>query len=192
MSFDPMDLELYRKAPPPFDERSRVEYLDQQLRNIERSINHLVTAVEQLQAELTLTNADVDALQAPGIFAAWQTSGQSIPHATSTKLNYHSSGPSDGFNTSTDKYTPTVAGYYLVGGDLTFNSIVGSNNALELYKNGAFYAKIAQGALYTSSGSLLVYANGTTDYYEMYAYQSTGGSINTSSATFWGYFVRSA
>lgn len=53
-TFTPTDLEVYKRTLPPPNEAARQEYLDQQLRSIERSIQHLVTAVQQLQEEIDL------------------------------------------------------------------------------------------------------------------------------------------
>jgi prefoldin subunit 5 len=61
-AFVPLDIETYKKTYPPVDEQSRVEYLDQQLRSIERAINHLTRATQQLQDEQALIWSALNAL----------------------------------------------------------------------------------------------------------------------------------
>lgn len=52
--FEPLDTLPYKRTMPPQQEESRKEYLDQQLRALERSVQHLVLAVQQLQEEIDL------------------------------------------------------------------------------------------------------------------------------------------
>lgn len=61
-TFTGLGLENYQKRLIPRDEQSRVEYLDEQLRRIERSIGHLNAAVEQLQDEMALIWTELVAL----------------------------------------------------------------------------------------------------------------------------------
>lgn len=55
-------LEPYIKRFMPDQEPSRVEYLDAELRKLERSISHLNTAVIQLQDEMALIWTELVAL----------------------------------------------------------------------------------------------------------------------------------
>lgn len=57
-SFTPKDITGYRKTFPPVNPTSQVEYLDQQLRNIEKTLNTLLGVVNQLQG---VYNRTVDA-----------------------------------------------------------------------------------------------------------------------------------
>ena len=75
-----------------------------------------------------------------------------------------------------NRFTPTVAGKYLLIANLTWNgvSITDADNLhLHIYKNGAVLAHntiIATGADgQTHSVSIIDDANGTTDYYEVFA-----------------------
>ncbi len=61
-TFTGLGLENYQKRLIPRDEQSRVEYLDEQLRRIERSIGHLNAAVTQLQDEMALIWTELVAL----------------------------------------------------------------------------------------------------------------------------------
>jgi hypothetical protein len=92
------------------------------------------------------------------------------------------------YDTSTSRFTPTVAGYYQVSSTVTV--ALNSTAALALtilYKNGA---ALKGGALSvgTSSGfprstvSSLIYMNGSTDYLESYVYGTAGGNFSTNAA----------
>lgn len=61
-TFSPKQTSPYRKAFLPADEASRTEYLDQQFRAIERSIKLLTDSVIQLQQEVPLLWAALNAL----------------------------------------------------------------------------------------------------------------------------------
>ena len=84
------------------------------------------------------------------------------------------------YNTTTERYTPTVAGYY------QFSASVGRNTDINLflvsfYKNGAEDSRGSFGGDYTSAVTVssLIYMNGTTDYIEVYVYNGSGtGSIH--------------
>jgi len=90
------------------------------------------------------------------------------------------------FNTTTNRFTPTKAGYYLVTAScaLTFgagghpNTI---NHYIKVYKNGSTYAlgnhnrystSTSEWFYGTQSCTTLVYMNGSTDYLEAYVYSS--------------------
>jgi len=88
------------------------------------------------------------------------------------------------------RFTPTVAGYYQFSWALNFNdastSLTQAYSALykngALFKIGADYNSTAT-AQFGSTGGVLVYLNGTTDYIELYGYAvGTTPSISGSSA----------
>jgi hypothetical protein len=117
-------------------------------------------------------------------FSAYASSGQSISNTTFTKLQFQTEefDTNSCYDNSTNyRFTPTVAGYYQVNGAVGFN--FSSNNiGLHIYKNGSRYRDMV--VICNSNGvspsiSSLVYLNGSTDYVEMYVYQSSGGSATT-------------
>jgi len=117
-------------------------------------------------------------------FSAYASSGQSISNTTFTKLQFQTEefDTNSCYDNSTNyRFTPTVAGYYQVNGAVGFN--FSSNNiGLHIYKNGSRYRDMV--VICNSNGvspsiSSLVYLNGSTDYIEMYVYQSSGGSATT-------------
>ena len=81
------------------------------------------------------------------------------------------------FDTNSDfassKFTPTVAGKYLITVTVGWDSVVsGDTLFLKLYKNGALHLQqlfIAGSTAAAQSISLVVDANGSTDNFEIYA-----------------------
>ncbi len=137
-------------------------------------------------------------------FHVYYTSAASISTATTTKLVFTSKtyDTANCFDTSTSRFTPTVAGYY----QLTFcgqSDYQSSGRAISyIYKNGSVIAFTEENLNAPSSTypsrfvSSLLYANGTTDYFEVYVRQESGGSksvYDTASGTYFcGFLARSA
>jgi hypothetical protein len=89
------------------------------------------------------------------------------------------------YDTTTGRYTPTVAGYYQINGQV---AVGGSNGEIiaAIYKNGAAYknGNRAPSGAASSNVSSIVYFNGTTDYVELYIfYTGSLTSLATGSTT---------
>jgi hypothetical protein len=134
-------------------------------------------------------------------FSAYCSSTQSISAATNTKIQYQTEewDTNNNFdNTTNYRFTPTVAGYYQISGSINFQSAPTSISLLSIYKNGSEFKRCFQtnASIYGINGSAVVYCNGSTDYIELYCYQSGGGAINTSVGNALTYFqaamIRSA
>jgi hypothetical protein len=129
-------------------------------------------------------------------FSAGRTTDQSVSAATYTKVLY----TTEDFDTNncfaSSTFTPTVAGYYQINVQLGFNST--GESLVLLYKNGAIHrsGNDLVGTVYGLVLSTLVYANGTTDYFEVYGYPGAGttfyGSGNGSTTYFQGFLARAA
>ena len=102
--------------------------------------------------------------------------------------------------TTNYRFTPTVAGYYQVNGNVELAGTGVLQCSAAIYKNGSTYC---QGSFVntsttdtTSQVSTLVFLNGSTDYIELYAYNSASSSsiIGTSphQTTFSASLVRGA
>ena len=113
----------------------------------------------------------------PAFFASL-SGNQAITSATFTKVTanveYYDTG--NMYDSTTNyRFTPTVAGYYQFSWATScFNTTSPTRGFSSLWKNGAVWLygsdyPPAQG-VGTSSGSGLVYMNGSTDYVELYAY----------------------
>jgi hypothetical protein len=140
-------------------------------------------------------------------FNAYISSNQSLTSGVTTKiaLNAEFFDTANCFDSTTNyRFTPNVAGYYQLNLPLLAYSSASNitSVAVFLYKNGSSitYQQTLLPATILASACLstVVFANGTTDYFEMYANVAgtgifvsggTGGSVTT---TFSGAFVRSA
>jgi hypothetical protein len=134
------------------------------------------------------------------------SASQTVTSGVSTKIQLDTEDfdTNSNFDTSTYKFTPTVAGYYQISCSLRgTGTSTNTQTAVTLYKNGSPYIN----AVSTSSSgtqfpafSTLIYMNGTTDYIEFYGnVNGTGtltfGRINAdNSYAIWasGCLVRSA
>jgi len=102
-------------------------------------------------------------------------------------------------NFSNNRFTPTVAGYYLITGTISTPSQNNSGFLAVLFLNGLIYsfgsAQTAGNAV-RSSVSDIVYMNGTSDNVELIGYHNSSTTINintgSSQTYFSGYLVRSA
>lgn len=102
---------------------------------------------------------------------------------------------------SSSRFTPNVAGYYIVNVCLNVNFWNGTIFSALVYKNGSIYQSGQTAYPQTVGGvrasiSTLVYLNGTTDYIEGYGYQYNASSSNVVTAsqntTFSACLVRAA
>lgn len=132
-------------------------------------------------------------------FSAYQTITQSISNSTATKVTFDVEEYDTNNNFSSSRFTPTVAGYYQVNSNVGWGFTTGLA-LVDIYKNGSLYkyGSFSTGTAIgcSASCSALVYMNGTTDYLEIFTFQLTGLSNNTTAASYATYFqasmVRSA
>lgn len=102
-------------------------------------------------------------------FAAHSTAGPVAPVGWN-KVSL----PTKDFDTAncvdaTGKFTPTVAGYYLITAQINLTASQSQIGAA-VYKNGVIQLSGSSTAGWASSVSGVVYLNGTTDYVELFAY----------------------
>ena len=100
------------------------------------------------------------------------------------------------YNTSTGKFQPTVAGYYLLVGAAYYSSsgIIASYVGSSLMRNGAEIFTAAQG---TSSSVIypvievtgIVYLNGSTDYVQLGTKHNASGTATNVGADFSGHLL---
>jgi len=139
-------------------------------------------------------------------FSAYLLSSQTVSSATWTKIAFN--GESWDTNNNYDKdtnyrFTPTVAGYYQVNVCVgPYGSGEPSRAQVGLYKNGSIYLRLWDVQIAASgswangtSGSGLVYLNGSTDYIEVYIYLTVKSGTPTiestvSATSFSGVLVR--
>jgi hypothetical protein len=130
-------------------------------------------------------------------FSAWQSSQQTLSANTYTKINFQTEEFDTNNNFASSRFTPTVAGYYQLTTCITVGASA-TNIILVIYKNGSsfkwgFYNG-GVGTLNACNMSTLVSANGSTDYYEVYASFGTGQVVDANSehTYFQGCLVRAA
>jgi hypothetical protein len=151
----------------------------------------------QIKGDATSTfGSDIDVTgnvvtDAP-IFGAWQDTAQTLSTSTFTKLTFTTEEFDTNNNFASSRFTPTVEGYYLITGAFGISSMNGPQ-ILSIYKNGSEFKRgslRSDGA--TASGrhttvSTIVYANGSTDYFELYGYQASGSNATTRNVQRWTY-----
>jgi len=104
--------------------------------------------------------------------------------------------PGGWFVDATDRITPTVAGVYVVGSTVNLSANAGAISYLTTLKNGATIVSKNTSNLATAGANSshstfgLVSMNGSTDYLNAVVFQSSGGSINMTSKTFYAYLLR--
>lgn len=114
---------------------------------------------------------------------------------TKVKLAAEDFDQSGWFDTATYRFTPQVAGIYRLGGCIRLVDALGDGDALILrvYKNGSEAKQIAydrqSGTLpFAVAGSALLAANGSTDYFELWAEQGFSSARRLSSGAALTYF----
>ena len=140
-------------------------------------------------------------------FSAYVSANQSVSSGVNTKvaLNAEFFDTASCFDSTTNyRFTPNVAGYYQLNLPLLAYSSSSQITAagVLLYKNGTqiTYQQTNMSATVIASACLstVVYANGTTDYFEMYASVTgtnvfvSGGTGTNVTTTFSGSLVRAA
>ena len=123
-------------------------------------------------------------------FLVTRSGSQSVPATTSTKIEWNVETIDTANNFASNRFTPTTAGYYL------HNVIVGGAQnddmtVLVLKKNGSTDYYLFDGDItdaYSVGGSITLYANGSSDYFEVFLYHGGTGSKNVTSVSHWSGF----
>jgi hypothetical protein len=149
-------------------------------------------------------------IDGPAFMATDGGSSQSCANNTNVKLTFTSEqfDTNSCYDAANSRFTPNVAGYYLVFTFFAGQVTAAQNQAWTtmVYKNGSLYGPGTSNNVVTMRnaidwgslgvrGQQLAYCNGTTDYIEIYAYQydySAGASKNATEKVFGGYMVRGA
>jgi hypothetical protein len=122
------------------------------------------------------TSAGYKPATAPA-FSAYSSAIRTISSGVWTKVIFDTErfDTNSNYDTSTYRFTPTVAGYYQVNFGLDVGtSASASQSVCSIYKNGSYYSSgvnlSGSVTFYGNSISSLVYCNGSTDYIEAYIY----------------------
>ena len=114
-------------------------------------------------------------------FGAYLNANQTIGTGTSTKITFNSEywDTDSKFNTSDNRFTPTVAGKYFFYSTLRFDNGTAMEVSIQMYKNGADFIKV-RFRQNTSVETLQVSGvidMDTDDYVEIYGRHEQGGDI---------------
>jgi len=142
---------------------------------------------------IALGSGDVQSNFLYPAFYARASSSQDLSNNTTVKLeldteDYDTNNDYD--NTTNYRFTPSVSGkYWLFGSTNISGGAINTLAQLLIYKNGsvhrvALHRYAGDGDLIPTVGGL-VEANGTTDYFELYAKQNTGSTRNTFTDATW-------
>lgn len=128
-------------------------------------------------------------------FRAYATAASTINSGVFAQVNLQAESFDTNSNFASSRFTPTVAGYYLFTGTVTFAAQIAGVLAA-IYKNGAessIGAPQASDSLRSNVTDIL-YMNGSSDYVELRAYQASGiaRSTATNGTYLSGCLIRSA
>ena len=155
---------------------------------VANDVVEIFSAVARTVADVyTQTQSDARfAIKSGPAFSVSQTSGQSFPNSTFTKVVWNSTKNFDTascFDAVTNhRFTPNVAGYYQLNGNISFAGASVGASQINIYKNGVAVAGGSGIMNNTQIGgqvaiASLIYLNGTTDYVELWGWQNSGGSL---------------
>ena len=132
-------------------------------------------------------------------FFAFMNGNQVLSNNSYTKLEMDAEvyDTDSTYNVSNYRFTPTVAGYYIIGVMFRIDSgDDGTDTRAAIYKNGSSYHQDVAGKVDVTTRKIvqIVYLD-ADDYVEAYGYQNTGGnqtvngnsSFDTVCGTFYGY-----
>ena len=113
----------------------------------------------------------------PTFSAYLASSGGSIANATFTKLIFDTELWDTNSYFASSRFTPLVAGYYQINAAYQWAS--SSAGFITIMRNGNEYKRgeWSSSAQQDHSCSGIVYCNGSSDYVEIYAYQTSGGNV---------------
>jgi hypothetical protein len=110
-------------------------------------------------------------------FSATPTSTSQTPTAsTFTKVTLGTELFDTNNNFTSSTFTPTVAGYYQINCNIDMNGSV-ARLIISIYKNGTEWCRGFDVNATSLSGSVsqIMYLNGSTDYVELYTFNTSGG-----------------
>jgi len=136
-------------------------------------------------------------------FSAYSNLQQSVTSSTFTKVqcNVEEFDTNSNYDNATNyRFTPTVAGYYQINGEVSGAGATFTRLIIMLYKNGVLYKSGYDVGGNPNKGNVssIVYFNGSSDYVELYVYMvgttlAVQGTGSDPSASFFnGAMVRSA
>jgi hypothetical protein len=122
-------------------------------------------------------------------FSAYLTSAQGFSNSTFSRMVGWTENFDTNNNFASNRFTPTVAGYYQVNGQVAMGGTDVGFTQIAIYKNGGQYSSGSTMTNNFTVGAMcmvsdVIYLNGSTDYVELWAWQNSGGSLATQSGLF--------
>jgi hypothetical protein len=129
-------------------------------------------------------------------FRAYIDIGQAITSGSQQKVTFGTETFDTNSNFSSSRFTPTVEGYYQLNATVRIaGTATNGEYMLVIWKNGSEYARGHNGSgteigasFYSLQVSDIAYANGSSDYFEIYIQQTSGGNRDTTAGAFISYF----
>lgn len=137
-------------------------------------------------------------------FRAYVATGQAITSGSQQKVTFGTENFDTDSCFASSRFTPNLEGYYQLNAVVRIDGPSSTGEYLIIiYKNGSEYARGTNGqgtevasSFYSMSISDIAYANGTTDYFEIYIQQTSGSNKNTTAGSaishFSGCMIRGA
>jgi len=127
-------------------------------------------------------------------FSTYLSANFSLSFNANTKVTFDTEDFDTNNNFASNRFTPTVAGYYQisVGFGLTAAQTSSLSLIVYIYKNGASVGQaIGTGAASFpgSAVSKLIYFNGSTDYVEAYAYTNVAAGVTIQGGSAFSFFT---
>jgi len=147
-------------------------------------------------ATLTVPSGGLSGQNYPA-FRAYRSTSQAIPSSTFTKIQFDTEtfDTDSAYDNSTNyRFTPQVAGKYFFTTTIRMVGISTiTNYQVFLYKNGSIHTRFANGGTHaanpSNSVSDIVTMNGSTDYVEVFVYQTYGSDRDIDNGTNNTYFL---
>jgi hypothetical protein len=129
-------------------------------------------------------------------FRAYIDSGQAITSGSQQKVTFGTETFDTNANFASSRFTPTVEGYFQLNATVRIDGTSSTaEGMITIWKNGSEYARgnntsgAEQGTnFYSMQVSDIAYANGSSDYFEIYIQQGSGGNRNTTAGSNISYF----
>ena len=157
-----------------------------------------VTTAKILDANVTQAKIGTNVVGKGPAFRVYSTTTTSLPAAVFVQINLNviQFDTNTNFNTSNNRFTPTIAGYYLISGQILSNAAPNGLIAViykktDIYSYGSQTNSSAQRAMVSD----IVYLNGNDDYVYLAGYAQVAATINNSNSLdtyFSGCLIRSA
>ena len=132
-------------------------------------------------------------------FRAWANTSTTCPINTPTKVALLSEDFDTNSNFGSSRFTPSVAGYYLISGCVAVQQGSTVSLVASIQKNGSvasYGACQVSGESYRTMVTDILYLNGSTDYVELFVYHNSSSSKTTNTGSeitfFSGCLIRSA